>query len=229
MSEPAEPGDGDVVRVATCESATEAHLLRGVLESAGLAPRVADAHTVQANAWMTQAVGGVRVLVPAAQARDALQVIAQFHAGAFQLEGEQAAGPTYQVQASPVFSPDRAALLSLVLTPVFGAAVQWANAATLRDGARRRAQWAWLLVLTLASVAATAVMHRLNPGPGVIFRASLAMSAVTLVWYFVSGQDQSRALLATYGPRFQRRSLVVPAGLVALLLLAAGWLLSELA
>lgn len=219
---------GDFVRVATCASPTEAHLLKGVLESAGLSPHVADANIVQANTWMTQAVGGVRVLVPSSQVAAAQSAIAEFNAGAYQLEGDSAPAPSYRTLPSPVFSPDRAVLLSFLLTPVFGAAVQLANTAALGTG-RRASQWVWLCLLAASSVLGIAMVHGMSPGPFVAFRASFVMAFITVVWYFIAGQSQSRLLLATYGPKYPKKSVVPPALLTALALLGVGWLLSEYA
>lgn len=219
----------DFVRVASCETPTQAHLLKGMLESAGLTPRVADANVIQANSWMTQALGGVRVLVPASQQEAARQAIAEFDAGAYQLPGEEAAPVSYSELASPVFSPDRAVLLSFALTPVFGAAVQLANSRILGQTGRQTRQWAWLLVLAALSLAGIVFAHRLDPGPLVVFRASLALSFITVVWYFSAGQDQSKALLAAYGIRYRKRSLALPALGVAIACLVFGWALGNFA
>lgn len=77
---------GDFVRVASCFSPTEAHGLKGVLEAAGLRAVVADAQVAQAHSWMTTALGGVRVLVPAEQAEQAAEVLAQYNQGDFALD-----------------------------------------------------------------------------------------------------------------------------------------------
>jgi hypothetical protein len=64
MQDQDNPGEGDFVRVASCATPTEAHLLKGVLEANGLAPTVADANIVQAQGWMPLAMGGVRAMRP---------------------------------------------------------------------------------------------------------------------------------------------------------------------
>jgi hypothetical protein len=221
-------GAGDFVRVATCATPTEAHLLKGVLESSGLTPHVADANIVQANTWMTQAVGGVRVLVPAEQVEAACKTIAEFNAGAYQLEGEDAvAVDSVGEQASPVFSPDRAALLSFVLTPAFGAAVQLANASILDRNARQIGAWVWLVLMAAASAAGVFVMFRLAPGPLMIFRTSFVLSFITVVWYFLAGQQQSKQVIAAYGRKYRQRSLAMPALAAAALELLLGWGLTE--
>ncbi len=218
----------DFVRVATCETPTEAHLLKGVLEATGLSARVADANIVQANTWMTQAVGGVRVLVPADQAEAALRAIAEYIAGAFQLEGDDDA-PAARISElkSPVFSPDRATVLSFFLTPAFGSALQLANALRIGSGKQKLRSGLWFAVLVAASAVAVAVMHKLNPGPFVIFRASVALSAITVIWYFVAVQPVTKQLIESHGRRYKQRRLALPSLVTAAALLVAGWLLTE--
>ncbi len=86
MNEPAPGYEGDFVTVATCETPTEAHLLKESLVASGLAARVADANFLQANPWMSNAAGGVRVLVPASLAGEARRTIESLEAGAFQID-----------------------------------------------------------------------------------------------------------------------------------------------
>lgn len=219
---------GDFVRVAICETPTEAHIIRGVLRSAGLAAHVADANIVQANAWMTQAVGGVRVMVPESQVSAAQEAIAEYNAGLFDLDEEPARATNPAEVPVPLFSPDRALVLGFLLTPVFAPAVQLANARLLGQSITQPGRWVWLLLLAGASVVGVHEMHQIEPGPFVVFQASLSMGFLSLVWYFFAGQEQSRELLATYGVRFRRRSLVKPALALSALYLAFGWTLSEL-
>lgn len=231
MNDEPHDGNGDFVRVATCNTPTEAHLLQGVLHAAGVAAHVADANIVQANTWMTQAVGGVRVLVAAGQVDEARQVIAEFNAGQYELEDESKppSTPAPAQQPAPLFSPDRATLLSFLLTPAFGAGVHLANTAILGTRRSSLGAWAWFVFLACASVAGVVVALRISPGPLVVFRASFALSFITVVWYFIAIQPQSKFLLTTYGPRYKKRSLAVPALLMGALHLGVGWAISELA
>ncbi len=58
------PTEGaDVVCLARFLVPTDAHILCGLLEAEGIATVAGDAHLVQANPFLTTAVGGVRVLV----------------------------------------------------------------------------------------------------------------------------------------------------------------------
>jgi len=225
MSEAAQ--DGDFVRVATCADPTEAHLLKGVLEAAGTQAMVMDANVVQANTWMTQALGGVRVMVPAAQARQATETLAQYRAGAFALEdGDSApAKAAAETLARPIYSPDRVVLLSFFLTPVFGAATHLANALRI-DGRNSVRDWAWLGLLGLATVGAIAFAHALARGPFVVFRASCLLAPVAVAWYFLAGQEQTRTVLARFGPKFARRHLLDVALLAGAVAFCIGWGLS---
>jgi hypothetical protein len=71
--------------VAQLLSPTDAYLLAGCLQAAGIAAVVADANLIQANYLLAIAVGGVRILVPTAHATEATAVIAAFHRGDYSL------------------------------------------------------------------------------------------------------------------------------------------------
>ena len=226
MSDESSDYEGDWTRVASFTMPTEAHLLVGVLEAAGLKARLADANLVQADSWMTQALGGVRVLVPAVQVKRAGQVIAEFNAGAYLLEGEtETPEAALLQQPTAVFSPDLAAVLAFFLTPVFAVGVQILNTLLLRRWPRM-GSWVWLAALLILSIAGTAAAVEISPGPWVVFQGSMAVSAFTVIWYFVSGRDQSKALLTDFGPRYAKRSLWAPALCVAAIELALGWVAS---
>lgn len=122
MANTDEPYLGDMVTVARPYQAVEANLLRAMLEAAGIPATVADANLVQANPWMANAVGGVRVQVPASFVGKAKAAIAEYEQGAFQLEGDESAQaePAPQATNLALWSPDAAAFWSLWLTPVFG-------------------------------------------------------------------------------------------------------------
>ena len=55
----------------------EAQIARASLESAGLNAVVADEHTINANWLYSQALGGVKVLVPAAQVEEAKELLSR--------------------------------------------------------------------------------------------------------------------------------------------------------
>jgi hypothetical protein len=91
MSEHTAVYEGDFVTIASCTTPTEAHLLKETLIAAGLKAEVADANFIQANSWMSNAAGGVRVLVPSAFAAEARATVDAFNAGAYQLDANHGA------------------------------------------------------------------------------------------------------------------------------------------
>lgn len=72
------------VCIATFDTAHEAHLTRGLLESAGIPAFLRNEHLVSVNSFYSFAVGGVEVMVPEECAADALRF----------LQGEVAPPPT---------------------------------------------------------------------------------------------------------------------------------------
>lgn len=66
----------------------QAHIVRARLEAEGIAARLADAHLLQLHPLLAPAVGGVRVLVPAAQAAAARAIIAALADGAYALDDD---------------------------------------------------------------------------------------------------------------------------------------------
>jgi len=79
------PYEGDFETVAQLLNPTDAYVLAGCLEAAGIPTVVADTNLVQVHSLLAIAVGGVRIRVPAARADEAKKVIAAFHRGDFAL------------------------------------------------------------------------------------------------------------------------------------------------
>ena len=82
------------VTVARYFEPSEAHVVRALLESAGLQATVADDHHVTANYPLTGALGGVRVQVPAGQAAEAQALVAAYASGELARELEDTVGET---------------------------------------------------------------------------------------------------------------------------------------
>ena len=83
--------EGDFETIAHFLNPTEAHVICSCLVAGGIPAMVADANLVQANALLTIAVGGVRVLVPAMYLAAAKKLIDAFNRGDLALpEGEEA-------------------------------------------------------------------------------------------------------------------------------------------
>ncbi|WP_431260693.1 putative signal transducing protein [Roseateles chitinivorans] len=83
-----DPTSDDFVCVATLDSPTEAHLLKGVLEAVHLTPHLADEHMVRNYSLLAPALGGVRVLVPASEVAAAHRAIEEFESGAYRLDDD---------------------------------------------------------------------------------------------------------------------------------------------
>jgi hypothetical protein len=81
-------GHGDLMVVARFFSPTDAYMLQSCLEANGVPAVVADAHLVQANQFLTTAVGGVRVLVPQSHFEQGMAVRKAFEAGEFQIDDD---------------------------------------------------------------------------------------------------------------------------------------------
>jgi len=219
----------DFIAIAYGSTPTEAHLFKGVLESAGLLAVVADAHLAQGNPMFTQAIGGVRVLVRASDAEAARRALDAYRTGELALAGEDAiAKPALQQLAAPIYSPDIAALLSFFLvSPAFGAGIHLLNSRTLRPQGAGVLAWLWLVVLAGASLV---TMVSLAQGPAAPINpafAALAASLLTAVWYLSFGQAHSKAVIQTYGTAYPRLSLAPIAIAVFLLQVGLMWWLSE--
>ncbi|MEI2415299.1 DUF2007 domain-containing protein [Orrella sp. JC864] len=77
--------------IARYDHVLQAHLAAGRLQSEGIDAVVADEHYVSVNWLMANALGGVKIRVPAEQADAALAVLAQLDAGAYALAPDEAA------------------------------------------------------------------------------------------------------------------------------------------
>ena len=80
--------DGDIVTIARRFDPIEAELLRGRLAADGIPATLGDAHLVQTYALCASAIGGVRVMVPASYATQALRAIAAIEHGDLRLDDE---------------------------------------------------------------------------------------------------------------------------------------------
>jgi len=208
MADTDEPYLGDLVTIARPYQPVEANLLKSMLEAAGIPATVADANLVQANAWMANAVGGVRVQVPASLVGRAKAAIAEYEQGAFELEGADAAQtePAPQATTLALWSPDAAAFWSLWLTPIFGTTLHYLNSRTLQFKTGAALAW-WLagIAFTVAALWATLSVHWNVAG---VMVASSMSSSFTLVWYVFAGRTQSKHVVSSFGAQYVRRPLL---------------------
>jgi hypothetical protein len=83
----ADPGR-DLVTVERFTEVWEAHILRARLEAEGLLASIADEHLVSMDWFYSNAIGGVRVQVPACELARAQEVLAALRRGDYQLDEE---------------------------------------------------------------------------------------------------------------------------------------------
>ena len=147
---------GDMTVVARLANAQDAQALQGCLRAAGIPATLGDAQTVQTNMLWANALGGVRVMVPQALAQRAVEVIAEYDAGAFAIEGDAdpALPPAPVATDLRLWHPDLAALLGLWFTPVVGAALQWQNSRVLGDSKLARSADVGLVLAVVATATA---------------------------------------------------------------------------
>ncbi len=81
-------GHGCLLVLARFFEPMDAYVLKACLESNDVPAVVADAHMVQANQFLTTAIGGVRVLVPESHFEQALKIRKAFDAGEYQLDDD---------------------------------------------------------------------------------------------------------------------------------------------
>jgi hypothetical protein len=86
-----------MITVARFFEPSEAHVVRALLESAGLMATVADDHHVTANYPISTALGGVRVQVPSEDLEAARELVAAYTNGDLQRELEAQLGEQLDV------------------------------------------------------------------------------------------------------------------------------------
>jgi hypothetical protein len=82
----------DLFVVAKCLVPTDAYLLQGCLVAGGVPAVVADANHVQADLLIAPALGGVRILAPAAFLLQAEEILAAHARGDYQLDEDADVG-----------------------------------------------------------------------------------------------------------------------------------------
>lgn len=81
-------GHGDLLILVRYFTPTEGYLLKGCLDAEGVPSFVADGHLVQANQFLSVAVGGVRVMVPESHFDEAKAILRAFNAGEYALQDD---------------------------------------------------------------------------------------------------------------------------------------------
>lgn len=210
-----EDEDGDpvsaFVTLYKTMSLSEAQLLRARLQAEGIAPYVADEHTVQTDQLLAPAMGGFRVRVPRERADEARGLLAAFQAGGLALEDEEPPAPAPRVPGASLWNPDLAAALSVVFTPVFGAVLHALNWEALGDARRARAAWAWAwgmgaIVLAVLLYATLAMPGHRAAGGFVRF----VLLACLVAWYFGAARAQSKLVVRELKSAYARASWFTP-------------------
>lgn len=75
LDPPDPPPPGSMVCVASFAYPDEARMARALLESASIPVFLENEHILSLNQWLTNAIGGLHLMVPAACAEDARQVL----------------------------------------------------------------------------------------------------------------------------------------------------------
>jgi hypothetical protein len=82
----------DLFVVAKCMVPTDAYLLQGCLVAGGVPAVVADANHVQADLLIAPALGGVRILAPAAYLDQARAILDAYERGDYALDDDADVG-----------------------------------------------------------------------------------------------------------------------------------------
>lgn len=83
---------GDLQAVATFFNAADAQVLLSCFRVSGVPALLADANLIQTYSLLTPAIGGVRILVPAAYVAQAQEVLATFERGDLRLDDDTDVG-----------------------------------------------------------------------------------------------------------------------------------------
>jgi hypothetical protein len=217
---------GDLTVVTRVADVAEALALKGCLLAADIPATIGDQNLVmQGNPW-GGAGSNIRVLVPEALVARARDVIADYRAGTFEIEGDpdpDLAPPTVATDLA-LWGPDGAAFLSLFLTPVFGATLHWFNSRKLGVSALARQADAGLALSAAATVLAFWLRSESDWRVGTPFAVSGAMSLLTGFWYLFIARNQSRHIARSFGNKFRHRNLWLAAAGGFGLMLAIGWI-----
>lgn len=223
---PDDPAVPTFLVLARFANVMEAQVLKDLLVAEGIPASLADAHTVQSNNLWANALGGIRLLVPAASLSRARELMSEMQSGALALDGDADPGLPAPVVATEraLWNPDVAAVFSLVLTPVFGAVLVLLNERTLANSRGKRTAIAWL---TIAIAMVGLAIWRLctdgsSPSPWLGLRVSGLVLPYTIVWYFFAAHAQSSRIAKAHGRKYVHLSVLRAAPLAVLVMAAAG-------
>jgi hypothetical protein len=216
---------GDMSVVTRVADIAEALALKGCLLAADIPATIGDQNLVmQGNPW-GGAGSNIRVLVPETLAARAREVIAEFRAGAFEIEGDpdpELAPPTTATDLA-LWGPDLAAFLSLWLTPVFGATLHWLNSRALGVPVLARRATTGLVLAIIATASGFWFIRERDWDLFTPFFAGGVVSFYTAFWYLFIAHEQSRYIARSFGNKYRHRSVWQAAAVALALLLAVGF------
>jgi hypothetical protein len=131
--------------------------------------------------------------------------------------------PPRQSTDLALWSPDLAVLLSLFLTPLFGATLHFLNARTLGEARLARQAAIGLALGALATAAGIALTLRVQWSFDIVFKASALTAPYTMLWYVLIGHAQSRFVAQSFGTRYARLGMKKAALVTAMLALLVGF------
>jgi hypothetical protein len=216
---------GDLTVVTRVTDVGEALAIKGCLLAADIPATIGDQNLVmQGNPW-GGAGSNIRVLVPEALAVRAREVIAEFRAGAFEIEGDpdpELAPPTTASDLA-LWGPDLAAFLSLWLTPVFGATLHWLNSRALGVPALARRASTGLALAVAATAFGFWFIRARDWDLATPFLAGGVVSFYTGFWYLFIAHEQSKHIARSFGNKYRHRNVWLAAAVTFGVLLAVGY------
>lgn len=224
---PAEPGyAGDLVVVTRVTDIAQALALKGCLLAADIPATIGDQNLVmQGNPW-GGAGSNIRVLVPVTLVARANEVVADYRAGAFEIEGDPDPdlAPPATATDLALWGPDSAAFLSLLFTPAFGATLHWFNSRRLGVPALRRQADAGLALSVVATLLAFWLWRENDWHVRTPLVVSSAMSLFTGFWYLFIAHAQSRHIARAFGNQYRHRNMRLAAAVALAGMFAVGWI-----
>ncbi len=224
-SQPLRPPPGEPTTVMRCNGVAEALAIKGCLVAAGIPATIGDNNLMmQGGEWMAGGVGNVRVLVPESMLSEAQEVLAEFRRGEFALEGDAdpALAPPTQATDLALWSPDMAALFSVIFTPIFGAVLHVMNSRRLGEPRLVSIATFWLVASLVATAAGFWLLRGLTWTLMRPFGVSVLLMPYSSLWYFAAAHAQSRFVARSFGTKFVHRKLPLASALAAAAMLAVG-------
>jgi hypothetical protein len=110
-----------------------------------------------------------------------------------------------------LWNPDIAAALSLVLSPIFGSIIHALNWRSLGDRRCEITSWIWVVVLLVVTAFMSVfVAYRVSNPALVSSYDGLINITALIIWYFISGRQQSKYIAKELSKKYNRKSWFAP-------------------